>query len=95
MTERPHYRLEAWRASLDRVKRLYKWPAQFPVDERCGLTMQLRRAAVSVPSYIAEGAVRDGSRGFARFLGIARGSLSELETQYLLAVALGFAAPAP
>lgn len=64
---------------MELIKRLYKWPAQFPVDERYGLTMQIRRAAVSVPSYIAEGAAPDGSRGFARFLGIARGSLSELE----------------
>ncbi|WP_266168219.1 four helix bundle protein [Dyella subtropica] len=59
--------------------------ARFPVEERFGLTAQLRRAAVSVPSNIAEGAARGGKREFVRYLMVARGSLAEMETQIRIA----------
>ena len=72
------------------VGRLYEWTAGFPADERFGLTTQMRRAAVSVPSNIAEGAARGTRREFVRFLMMSRGSLSELDTQARIAQALGF-----
>ena len=75
------------------VKLVYLWSNSFPAEEKYGLLSQIRRAVVSVPSNIAEGAARSGSREFAHFLSIARGSLSELETQYLIALDLGFAEP--
>ena len=90
---RPHYQLQAWQISMKLVKMVYLWSKCFPPEEKYGLLSQIRRAAVSVPSNIAEGAARNGSREFAHFLSIARGSLSELETQYLIALDLGFAEP--
>jgi four helix bundle protein len=91
MSERPHYSLQAWQVSMQLVKLVYTWSNYFPSEEKFGLLSQIRRAGVSVPSNIAEGAARTGSRELAHFLSIARGSLSEVETQYLIAVDLGFA----
>ncbi|MCL1049555.1 four helix bundle protein [Shewanella abyssi] len=91
MSERPHYNLQAWQVSMTLVKLIYSWSSSFPGEEKFGLLSQIRRAAVSVPSNIAEGAARSGPKEFAHFLSIARGSLSEVETQYLIAVNLGFA----
>jgi four helix bundle protein len=63
----------------------------FPAEERYGLAQQMRRAAVSIPSNLAEGAGRNGAKEYLQFIGIARGSLAELETQLQLAVMLNFA----
>ena len=89
---RPHYKLEAWKEAMALVSAIYRVTQDFPKDEIFGLTSQLRRAAVSVPSNIAEGAARHGSREFAQFLNIAIGSISEIETQLLIAVDLGYLA---
>ena len=76
---------------MELVEVVYRITATFPAQEQYGLVSQMRRAAVSIPSNLAEGAARDGSREFARFLSIARGSLSELDTQYQIAIRLGYA----
>jgi four helix bundle protein len=87
---RPHYKLEAWKEAIALVSAIYRVIQEFPKDEIFGLTSQLRHAAVSVPSNIAEGAARHGSKEFAQFLNIAIGSISEIETQLLIAVDLGY-----
>ena len=87
---RPHYKLEVWKESIALVKAVYESTKTFPKEETYGLVSQMRRAAISVPSNIAEGAARTGSREFAQFLNVARGSLSELETQLIIAVELGY-----
>ncbi|KGU58144.1 S23 ribosomal [Xanthomonas phaseoli pv. phaseoli] len=91
--KRPHERLEAWRDSMELVEMIYRFTDVFPEQERYGLTAQLRRAAVSVPSNNAEGAARRSTSDYARFLSIARGSLSELDTQIQIAVRLGYSNP--
>lgn len=87
---RPHYRLDAWKEAMTLVKQVYQLTDNFPSSEAFGLTAQMRRAAVSIPSNLAEGAARAGAREFAQFLNIAKGSLSELETQILIAKDLEF-----
>ncbi len=82
--------LIAWQKAMDLVVAVYQVTAAFPPDERFGLTSQVRRAAVSIPSNIAEGHGRGPSQDFVRFLTIARGSAQEVETQLGLAVRLGF-----
>ena len=72
------------------TKKIYESTASFPKEERFGLTQQLRRAAVSIPSNIAEGAARSSRKDFANYVRIARGSLAELETQLGLARDLGY-----
>ena len=78
---------------MDLVTAVYGHSAAFPSEERFGLTAQLRRAAVSVPSNIAEGAARASRAELHRFLSISRGSLSELDTQLQIATRLGFGEP--
>jgi four helix bundle protein len=87
---KPHHQLDAWREAMTLVKRVYEVTAAFPKDEIYGLTSQVRRAAVSIPSNIAEGSARNGKKEFLQFVGIARGSLAELETQLLIAIELGY-----
>ena len=87
---RAHYSLDAWKVSRQLVGDVYRITQRFPKEEVFGLTSQLRRAAVSIPSNIAGGAARTGSREFGQFLNIARGSLGELETQLLIAGDLGY-----
>jgi len=94
-SKRPHERLEVWRDSMDLVEMAYQLSAHFPDSERFGLTAQLRRSAVSIPSNIAEGAARRSTAEYLRFLSIARGSLSELDTQQQIAVRLGFVDASP
>jgi len=75
------------------AKQIYAITRDFPGDERFGLTAQMRRAVVSVPSNIAEGQARHGRREFVQFLSHAEGSLAELDTQLTLAVELGYCRP--
>ena len=82
--------LIAWQKSIRWVAEIYRVTKSFPLDERFGLISQLRRAAVSVPSNIAEGQARLSAPDFRRFLGQARGSLVEVETQLAIAVELGY-----
>ena len=85
-----HMDLDVWKLSMDLVEKIYKISYQFPKEEIYGLTSQIRRAAVSIPSNIAEGAARQGPKEFVQFLYISLGSLSEVETQIMLAQRLGF-----
>lgn len=85
-----HKDLEVWKKSMDLVIKVYQITQLFPDAEKFGLTSQMRRAAVSIPSNIAEGAARKGNKEFIQFLYIAIASLSELETQYLIAIRLEF-----
>ena len=89
---RKYRELVAWQVGFDLAKRIYLLTDAFPKSEAFGLASQMRRAAVSIPSNLAEGAGRSTKRDFAQFVTIARGSLNELETQYLLAQELGFCA---
>ncbi|GEM_PF-138033 len=87
-----HYKeLLIWQKGMVLAKLVYKLTARFPPQERFGLTAQLRRAAVSVPSNIAEGQARQGTKEFLQFLSHAVGSLAEVETQILLSLDLCFA----
>jgi len=87
---KPHERLEAWKSAMELVEEIYRVTAVFPAHEQYGLVSQMRRAAVSIRSNVAEGAGREGNREFSRFLSIARGSLSELDTQHQIAIRLGY-----
>jgi four helix bundle protein len=82
--------LNAWRKSVELVLEVYRATQRFPKCELYGLTSQMRRAAVSIPSNIAEGKGRSTDREFTLFLCHARGSLLELETQSLVAEHLGY-----
>ncbi|MFH1090994.1 MAG: four helix bundle protein [Pseudomonadota bacterium] len=77
--------LEVWRKSIDWVEKIYLASKSFPPEEKFGLTSQVRRAAVSVPANIAEGAARTGTGEYLQFLGVASGSLAEVETLLILA----------
>src|SRR6476619_4110031 len=82
--------LDVWQLAMENVIEIYRVTRAFPAEERFGLVAQLRRAAVSIPSNIAEGHNRLGSGEFRRFVSIARGAVAEVETQIAVAVALGF-----
>ena len=76
--------LEVWQVSLELVKNIYEITGKFPASERFGLTQQIRRAAVSIPSNVAEGQFRNSSKEFKQFLSVALGSAAELETQLII-----------
>jgi four helix bundle protein len=82
-----------WQKGMALAKQIYAITRGFPADERFGLTAQMRRAVVSVPSNIAEGQARHGRREFVQVLSHAEGSLAELDTQLTLAVDLGYCRP--
>jgi four helix bundle protein len=83
-----HKKLDAWNESIKLVKEIYKISSKFPKEELYGLTNQIRRAAVSISSNIAEGAARQSDREMIQFLYVALGSLAEVETQMIIAVEL-------
>lgn len=87
---RPHQKLDAWSKSVDLVVGVYKATNSFPKEERYGLTSQIRRAGISIPANIAEGAGRYSRKEFAHFLSNAQGSASELETELIIAHRLGY-----
>ena len=85
-----HKDLDVWKKSMEFVTMLYKKTATFPKEEISGLTNQMRRAAVSIPSNIAEGAARKSNKEFIQFLHIALGSTVEIETQLIISKNLKF-----
>lgn len=82
--------LQIWQQAMDLVEEIYKLTASFPIEEKFGLVSQMTRAAVSIPSNIAEGAGRNSDKDFAHFISIAIGSLYELNTQIVLSERLGY-----
>lgn len=87
---RPHEKLDVWNDSIELAERVYSYTKTFPKEELYCLTSQIRRSAISVGSNIAEGAARQTKTEFKQFLFVARGSLSELETQLIIASRLGY-----
>ncbi len=85
-----HKDLEIWQKGIDLVENIYSHSRKFPQEEIYGLTAQMRRSAISIPSNIAEGAARQSDKEFIQFLYISLGSLSELETQCLIGHRLGY-----
>jgi four helix bundle protein len=88
--ERAHKQLRVWKESMFLVKLIYEITTFLPADERFGLVSQMRRSAVSIPSNIAEGSARQTKKESVQFYSIARGSLTELDTQIELCANLGF-----
>ncbi len=86
-----HENLDVWKQAVDLAADVYKLTANYPAEEKFGLVSQMRRAAVSIASNIAEGAARTSSREFQQFLSIAAGSASELSTQVIISrrIAIG------
>ena len=82
--------LQIWQQAMDLVEDMYKLTASFPTEEKFGIVSQMTRAAVSIPSNIAEGAGRNSDKDFAHFISIAIGSLYELNTQIVLSERLGY-----
>jgi len=85
-----HRRLKVWQRSMDLVVEIYRTLKTFPPQERFNLTEQMRRSVTSVPSNIAEGAARTSPREKLQFWSVARGSLSELDTEIEIALRLGY-----
>ena len=93
--EGPYTKLIVWQRAMELVKVVYAMTKGFPAEERYALTDQLRRAAVSIPSNIAEGYGRSSNADYGHFLAIARGSLYEVMTQIQIAEDLGYISSLP
>ena len=91
MIERSHKNLDVWHRAMDLVTHIYAVTKMFPKEETYGLTSQMRRAAVSLPSNLAEGHAMKNTVHYLKFVYVARGSLAELETQLMIAENLGYA----
>lgn len=87
---RSYQDLEVWQKAMALAKEVYQATANFPSEERFGLVNQMRRAAVSIPSNLAEGHSRSSTNEFRRFIFIAKGSAAELETQIILSTDLEY-----
>lgn len=85
-----HKNLDVWKKSIQLVTDVYMVTKHFPREELYGLTNQIRRSAISIPSNISEGSARKGHKEYIQFLYIALGSKNELETQVIIAFNLGF-----
>ena len=85
-----HKDLDVWKDSIELVTKIYRLVSNFPKEERFGLVDQMKRAAISIPSNIAEGAARNSQKEFLQFLHVALGSIAELETQLIISKKLGF-----
>ena len=85
-----HKDLEIWKLGIEVVEKVYQITAGYPKEEIYGLTNQMRRASVSIPSNISEGAARSSKKEFIQFLYVALGSLAELETQAIISEKLGY-----
>ena len=83
--------LRVWQQGMDLVEKIYHITRSFPSEERFGLTSQMRRAAVSIPSNIAEGHTRESTKEYLYHISCAQASLAELQTQIEIAARLGFA----
>ena len=85
-----HKELDVWKKGMELVEKIYDFSKTFPDSERFGLTSQIRRSAISIPSNIAGGTGRKSDKELLQFISIALGSLAELETQYLISIRLKY-----
>jgi four helix bundle protein len=88
--QKPHKKLDVWKRSIDLVQNIYELTKTFPKIEEYGLINQMRRAAISVPANISEGAARQTKKEFIQYLHMAQGSLSELDTNLEITLRLGY-----
>lgn len=88
--EKPHKKLDVWQKSMDLVVNVYELTRMFPGSEEYGLRNQMRRAAISIPANIAEGAARQTKKEFIQFLHMAQASLSELDTHFEISRRLNY-----
>lgn len=90
MSDRPHKKLNVWIKSIELCKKIYRLTRKFPTEEKFGLIQNMRRAVISIPTNIAEGAARHTSKEKVQFFFISRGSISELDTQIEISYQLSF-----
>jgi len=87
---KPHKKLDVWQKSIILIEKIYELTKDYPRSENHSLTSQMRRAAISIPANISEGAARQTKKEFIQFLHMAQGSLSELDTHFEISERLGY-----